>query len=136
MFEVAAIPHEILREPFEQFRMRWRLVETEIIDRLEEAQAKISLPEAIDDGGGKTRIGRIDQADGEELEAGLARGGRKIRERKRECGRDESARLFLATDGFHIALGEQAGQSKEARLRPFRVEEMIVTTGAFHARAQ
>src|SRR5207237_6330048 len=73
VLQIAAVAHKILGQPFEQLRMARRRIQTKIIDRLEESEAEIPLPEAIDDGGAEARIGRIDQTHRQKLQTSLVR---------------------------------------------------------------
>src|SRR5215469_14903578 len=50
--------------------------------------------------------------------------------------RNEFTAPLLTADHFQIVRREHAGEREEARLRPFAIKEVIVATGAFHARAQ
>src|SRR5580700_9519418 len=46
------------------------------------------------------------------------------------------AGVRLAADDFQIFRGEEAGERQEASLWPLGIQEMVVTTGALHARSQ
>src|SRR5687768_6894963 len=60
LFEVVAIADEITRQSVEQFRVRRRVGDAEIVDRLDETAAQKVAPDAVD---GYLREGKVIAAD-------------------------------------------------------------------------
>src|SRR5260370_38322460 len=59
VFEIIAMAHEIVGQPIQQFGMARCAIQAEVILRLKQTEAEITLPEADDDGLGQTRDCRV-----------------------------------------------------------------------------
>ena len=136
MTEIEVVPHEILCEPFEQFGMTGGEVAAEIVCGLDQSQAQIALEQAVHDAFREAWIERIDQHLRHAMEAMVEIGwnlqAHAIEFERKFC-RDALTGPGLAADEFEICGCEHPSKGREARLRPFLVEEMAVAARTLHS---